>query len=299
MIPLFDLHCDTLLKLYYSKLDFNNNTLHINKTDYLNFSPYIQVLAIWSDTNLNNDDAFKQYKDVLSYSRSLGIQFTDSASELRETSFILAVEDARILNGNLSRLDILSNDGVKILTFNWQGASIIGGGWDTDLPLTSFGKDALLKCFDLNIIPDLSHSSNLLARQVLDICKKNGKSVIFSHSNSFFVCNHKRNITDDLFSDVIYTDSLVGLSLVCQHLSNDKCSIDNVIEHIYHFLSLGGENCIALGCDFDGTDSLPVPISSIKDLALLYSSVEKEFGRKTAQKIFFFNAYNFYCKNIN
>ena len=298
MIPLFDLHCDTLLKLFYNKITFDNIILHINSYDFANYSPYIQVLSIWSDNKLDNECSFEQYKSILAYSKSINIHFSKKPSDLDRLSFILGVEDARLLNGNINRLSSLANDGVKILTLNWKNESIIGGAWNTNLPLSNFGYEVFLKCFELKIIPDLSHSSFFASRQALDFCLSNKKSILFSHSNSFAICNHRRNIDDKLFLDVINTNSLVGLSLVSEHLSNSKCSIENIIEHIYHFLSLGGENHIALGCDFDGTDKLPSPIYSIKDLINLYNRIEREFGRPLAQKIFFYNAYNFYCKNI-
>ena len=299
MIPLFDLHCDTLLELYRNKLTLDNCKLHISKDDFSNYSPYIQVLAIWSDNNLDNESCFLQYKKALSYARAIGLQFVDIASDFRKNSYILAVEDARLLNGDLSRLTTLSRDGVKFLTLNWQGQTIIGGGWDTSLPLTDFGKKVVYKCFDLGIVPDLSHSSYISAKQVMEMCINSEKSVVFSHSNAFSAHNHNRNITDDLFLNVIKTSSLVGLSLVSQHLSRGSCSIKDFLNHIYHFLSLGGENYIALGCDFDGTDDLPRQIHSIRDLSLLYYEIENEFGRDIAQKIFFSNAYKFYCKNFN
>lgn len=298
MIPLFDLHCDTLLELFYNNLIFDNKILHINSNDFVNFSPYIQVLSIWSDNKLDNEQSFAQYKKVLDYSKDLNIRFSKKPANLERLSFILGVEDARLLNGDINRLYSLASDGVKILTLNWQNESIIGGAWNTNLPLSKFGYEVFLKCFELNIIPDLSHSSYIASKQALDYCLDNKKSVLFSHSNSYAICNHKRNIDDTIFMDIINTNSLVGLSLVCEHLSNQKCSIDNVIEHIYHFLCLGGENCIALGCDFDGTTTLPKPIYTIKDLTILYNRIEKDFGRALAHKIFFFNAYNFYCKNI-
>lgn len=297
MIPLFDLHCDTLLKLFYKNLTFENNSLHINFNNSSIFSPYIQVLAIWSDNCLDNEEAFRQYKQVLAYAKRLNINFTKSFSNLKSSSYILAVEDARLLNGQIDRLNELYSDGVRILTLNWQDTSIIGGGWNTHIPLSDFGKEVLFKCFELGIIVDLSHSSYEASRYVMDLCLHIGKPLMFSHSNAFSVCNHGRNVTDDLFLDAIKANSIVGLSLVPQHLKADNATIDDILKHIYHFLSLGGENIIALGCDFDGVSNLPHPILSLKDLKLLYNKIEFMFGRDIAQKIFFFNAYKFFIEN--
>ena len=50
--------------------------------------------------------------------------------------------------------------------------------------------------------------------------------------------------------------------LVCQSDS----VIDDAIRHIEHFLDLGGEQALALGCDFDGCDRLPAGIGGLGDM---------------------------------
>lgn len=296
MIPLFDLHCDTLYELYKHNESISDNDLHISLKKANNFSPYIQICAIWSDSSLSNEDAYQNYLKIIDFTR---LKFTAKARDLKQRSFILSVEDARILNGDLSRLDRLYNDGVRFLTFNWRGASVIGGGWDTEFPLTDFGKQALFRSLDLGIVPDISHSSNATCEEILDICEKHNSFAIASHSNSISVCNHKRNLSDVLFRRLVKQKSLVGISLAGEHLNNDKkATIDDILKHIYHYLSLGGEDTVCLGCDFDGVSSLPTGISSIKDLDKLYLKLDKSFGEEIAKKIFFKNAYKFMCKSL-
>ncbi len=298
MIPLFDLHSDTLLELYRKNEDILENSLHISLNKARKFSPYIQVLAIWSDSNLTNEDAYQNYINVRNYARGQNIYFANKATDFRQNTFILAVEDARILNGDLSRIYKLYGDGVRLLTLNWQGNTVIGGGWDTSEGLTSFGKDVVKECLQIGIIPDISHSSEKASYEALSICSEYNKPLIASHSNSFSVCKHKRNLSDDLFKIIANTKGLVGISLASEHISKDAPTLKDVLEHIYHYLSLGGENTIALGCDFDGVTSLPLGISSISDLNNLYYKIEDNFGTSVAKKIFFENAYKFMCKNL-
>lgn len=299
MIPLFDLHCDTLLELYRNNEDISENSLHISFDKAKNFNPYIQISAIWSDASLSNEEAYRNYIEVKNYATRQNIYFATKARDFRENTFILAVEDARILNGDITRINDLYNDGVRLLTLNWKGVSIIGGSWDTSYGLTDFGKEVVKKCLEIGIIPDISHSSIKSAEKIYEICFSFGKPFIASHSNSYSVCNHRRNLSDALFKKIASSNGLVGISLASEHLSHSKiASSDDVLRHIYHYLSLDGENTVALGCDFDGVSSLPYDINSIKDLDILYYKIENMFGENIAKKMFFYNAYNFMSKNL-
>lgn len=293
MIPLFDLHCDTFSKLYKNKCDLYSSDLHISLNKSMNFFPYIQVGAIWSDSNLSNDDAYINYRAILNYVRKINsIEFLKNYGNFSSPAFILAIEDARLLNNDLNRVEQIYKDGVKVLTLNWKDESCIGGGWNTNSSLSDFGILVVKRCCELGIIIDLSHSSYEVQTQVLNISQK---PVIYSHSNSFSVCPHKRNLRDDLFKELVKSGGVVGISMYAPHLTTNKCATAyDVIKHIEHFLKLGGENNVCLGCDFDGISVLPETISSIRDLKNLFTLISSKFSVAIARKIFYQNAYNFF-----
>ena len=292
MIPLFDLHCDTLNEMYRKSLSFCSSSLHISQEKTNCYYPYVQICAIWSDWHLSNEDSFDEYKNCLEYCKNLGFDFT--APKRR---FMLSVEDARLLNGSTERIEQLFNDGVVSLTLNWRGESCIGGGWDTCMPLTPFGQDVVKLCNEKQIAVDLSHSSFQTQAQVLDLSSKFDVSPIFSHSNSFSVCNHKRNISDEIAKEISNRNGLIGLSLCCDHLSTkDTASTSTVLAHAYHFLDIGCTGCLALGCDFDGVTSLPNDIRGVEDLTKLYALFTKEFGTKITNDIFYNNSFNYFSK---
>ncbi len=299
MIPLFDLHCDTLLNLYHNKYSIKASPLHISLDKTKIFSPYNQVLAIWSDCRLSPKEAYNQYRNVIDYAKNQEIYFAKSFNELLTKRFILAIEGGKIAEGDLNRLNEFKNDGVKIITLCWSDTNDICGAWNTSLPLTEFGRSFVRRCFDLSIIPDVSHASVETMKEVINLAKKNNKTIIASHSNSYTICNHNRNLRDDDFVSIKYLDGLVGISMAPQHLSIDTTvTIDHIIKHINHYLSLGGENTVCLGCDFDGVSSLPEGINDISDLERLYIKMQKEFGEEITNKIFYYNAENFFKKNF-
>lgn len=299
MISYFDLHCDTLREAYINGYSLDSSPLHISLEKARNFKKYIQVTAIWSDCELNDHDAYLNYRKILNYAKNQGISFASSFTDLNDHPFILAIEDARIIENDLSRIEEFYKNGVRFMTLNWANESIIGGAWNTNTSLSELGEKAVLKCFEVGIIPDISHSSRETVQKVFSLAEANNKKIVATHSNSFSVCNHQRNLTDEEFLFFVKTSSIVGISMCPSHISNNPATIYDILRHIDHYLMLGGENTVCFGCDFDGISSLPEGISDISDMEKVYYSVLKSFGEKISNKIFFENAFNFMRKNLN
>lgn len=298
MVPLFDLHCDTLLEAYNLGCSLEHNLLHISLDKASVFSPYFQITSIWSDKNLTDDEAFIKALKIAQHYKSSGIKFITDVNALTNGGFILGIEDARLLNNSLDRLEQLYQLGARVLTLNWKENSCIGGGFNTDIGLTDFGVEVVKKCAELGIIVDLSHSSNEVFHNVTNLVSRFGFSPIASHSNSFSICSHKRNLTDAQIRSLISLSSVVGISLVSEHIDLSGATKYDVLKHVSHILSLGGENLLCLGCDFDGCTNLVQGICGIEDLEALFSLFTQEFGYDIAKKIFFENAYDFFSKNL-
>ena len=89
----------------------------------------------------------------------------------------------------------------------------------------------------------------------------------------------------------------MGINLHKDVLKSDGTpKIKDILNHIYHFLSLGGEDVVALGTDFDGADIIS-EIPSSKYFYKLYNSlIENNFKKSVVDKIFYKNALEFYDK---
>ncbi|MBO5375033.1 MAG: membrane dipeptidase [Clostridia bacterium] len=298
MISLFDLHCDTLLKAYLGSYSLWSSPLHISLDKAADFSTYNQVMAIWTDDRLNDHDGYLQYLNIVEYAKNQKVLFANNFSNLSNSTFILAIEDARIIEDDLSRVDQFFSDGVRIITPVWKGINSIGGAWDTSVGLTEFGKNAICRMLELGILVDISHASVESAYDIMNICALFGAPPIASHSNCLSVCNHKRNLSSKQFYELASLGGIVGICLCPEHLSSSGyATIDDILNHIDAFLCLGWENKICLGCDFDGVSSLPLKISGISDLKKLYFRIESTYDEKIANKIFFDNAFSFF-KNL-
>ena len=96
----------------------------------------------------------------------------------------------------------------------------------------------------------------------------------------------------------ILAGGIVGVSLYPPHVAGDRATLGDVVRHFAHYISLGGENALVLGCDFDGIETTPEGLSDVGDLPRLYDALAECFGEATAKRIFFENANRFISKNL-
>lgn len=308
---LFDLHCDTPHKLYTNNfhLDTSSGGVALNKLSA--YDDYAQIMAVWSDCKISDQTSFVAFHKIVDYLNFEMERLDNSFAYVRDDNefqnekerkkIFLSVEDARLLCGRLDRLKILYARGVRFLIPLWGGISIIGGAHDTNVGLTDFGKEVITECFKLGIITDISHSSEKAASEICDSAEYNGKAVMASHSNSYTILNHSRNLRDYQFERIKGLGGIVGISLCSLHINGKNTStVDDVVRHIEHYMMLGGENMIALGCDFDGTDSLPNGLQSVEDMPNLAERLAQlNYTDTQIDKIFYLNAKEFIKNNLN
>jgi membrane dipeptidase len=114
---------------------------------------------------------------------------------------------------------------------------------------------------------DVSHASDPLFYDVAALAKK---PIIATHSNARQICSHPRNLTDEQFAFIRDRGGLVGLNLHRWFVREDgQATLDDLFRHVYHFLSLGGEETLCLGTDFDGADVVP-EIKNLTEMTHLY-----------------------------
>ena len=102
-------------------------------------------------------------------------------------------------------------------------------------------------------------------------------ATFFIYLNSKKLCNVRRNITDEQFLAIKESGGLVGISFVPAFLEKDetKANVVSIIRHIEHFMSLDGEQTVALGGDFDGISTLPFGISGVNDVDKIADELAK------------------------
>lgn len=307
-LKLFDLHCDTPAALYTNMTSLLQNPHAVSLENAEAFAEYAQIMAIWSDKIFDDENAFRNFHKTADYLMTQLECHCDRATYVRSAEgfekatthakIFLAVEDARLLCGKRDRLRVLHARGVRFLTLVWGGESCIGGAHDTSVGLTEFGKQTVSDCFDMGIIPDISHASVQTAADILEIAEIRKRPVIATHSNAYAVRAHTRNLRDEQFKAVKKSGGIVGISFHNDHLCDGKARPKDIIAHIEHYLSLGGENTVAFGSDFDGAD-LPPKMKHPSDMICLADELAKlNYSDDQIRKLFYENARNFVSSNL-
>ena len=309
MMNYTDMHCDTALAIYNNNSRLKKNSLHIDIEKAKNFRRYSQIFAIWSENDkeddVNYENFFKTRDYFLENLCENNIVLCKTGEQYRESieknlnSAILAVEGGKLISDDLSRLDALYKNDVRIFTLVWNGMCAIGGAFNTSEGLTDFGKKAVAKLNELDMIIDVSHSSEKMIYETLEITTK---PIIASHSNSKSMWNHNRNLTDEQFQQIKKLGGIVGISLCRPHVADDSdgnaVGIKDIIRHIDYYLALGGEDVVCFGCDFDGAP-LVDGIGGLGDMAKFIGEFEKiGYNEALIRKIMYGNADNFIINNL-
>jgi membrane dipeptidase len=125
---------------------------------------------------------------------------------------LIGMEGGHSINNSLATLRMMYRLGARYMTLthtkntDWADAA---GDVAKHRGLTPFGKDVVREMNRLGMIVDLSHVTDDVMRDALSVSKA---PVIFSHSNCRALCDHVRNVPDDVLR---LTAANGGVVMVC------------------------------------------------------------------------------------
>jgi membrane dipeptidase len=178
-----------------------------------------------------------------------------------------AVDDLPDVDAAVARL---AAAGVRFLGPLWERDSACGTSCRTtptrDAGLTDRGRALVRACNAAGVLVDVSHASK---KSFWDMHEASATPVFSSHSGAAGVHPHARNLDDDQIRAVAARGGVVGVIFVSPYLGHPFCSLERVADHVEHVARVGGEDCVALGSDFDGFMILPRGLRDAADLPRL------------------------------
>jgi membrane dipeptidase len=150
-----------------------------------------------------------------------------SAADIRNAhkegriALLLGVEGGHMINSDLGVLGKYADLGVGYLTLThngnceWADSST---GKSAHNGLTPFGKDVIREMNRLGMIVDISHVSDKTFRDVLEVSKA---PVFASHSSCRAICNHPRNMTDDMIRALAARGGVIQINFHVGFLSQE------------------------------------------------------------------------------
>lgn len=300
---LFDLHADTLTVCQKNNTSLSENEYHIDwKRGCQSYDNWWQVLAIYVSDNMDETVSWCMVNDCVAFlkqeascdKKDIRVGYEDGGE--CAVRMLPALENARAIGDDIERIAILSMNDFAYITVTWNGSNRLGNGClsGNKEGLTAFGKQAIVKMYESGVVPDVSHLNECGFWDVAAIA--NGRPFIASHSVSKAVCDHPRNLTDKQFECIRDVGGLVGLNLCADQLGEQ--SFERFERHFYHFLSLGGEKCLAIGMDLDGTTILPEWNGILVAERIAEYLQRKNYPNKLIDDVFFENSQAFFMKTL-
>ncbi len=136
------------------------------------------------------------------------------AKKLGRIASFVAIENGAAIENRLDALRAFHHLGVRLMTL-CHNASTDWCDSATDTArhggLTDFGRDVIAEMNALGMLIDLAHVSDAVMHQVLGATRA---PVVFSHSNARAICDHPRNVPDDVLARVPANGGIVMATFV-------------------------------------------------------------------------------------
>ena len=223
----------------------------------------------------------------------LGIFLLKRVNNPKMVGGLIGTEGSHALDGNIENIERLYENSFRMMSLQHFFDNKLGGSLHgtSGAGLTEFGKQAIYEMQRLDIIIDVSHSSENVVKDVLSI---SNQPLVISHTGFNGYCESPRNISDSLMVEIAEKGGLIGVGFwdaaVCDNTPR------SVAEAIIYGISLIGADHVALGSDFDGTITPGFDTSEL--VAITHELLELGLGKEEIRKVMGENMLSFLQENL-
>ncbi len=322
-ITICDAHCDTAMRMINEgfKISRRSDTGHVDIPRLIEGNVNVQVFACWigkpGEPEGHYSSLAKQMINALYTQFAENYNFIELVTDVKslrraeengKIAGIIGIEGGQAIEDSLYMLNVLYNLGVRLMTIVWGSTNWADASREPERHngLTSFGKDVIREMNRLGMIVDVSHSSDKTTLDVIDISMH---PIIASHSSSYAICPHPRNVNDDLIRAISSNGGVICVNFCPEFLDEEYWkgskteppSIDKVMEHIEHIIEVGGIDCVGIGSDYDGMGPAPKGLEDVSKLPNLAEKLLKGgYNEIEVTKIMhdnFLRVFNHVCKS--
>lgn len=306
-----DLHADTIYAMI--KNNFNNlkncqcqinlEKLHQGKCMLQSFAMFIHLNRTSKplETCLDMIDRYYQELDKNKEMIAPVFSFTDILKNYNnhKISSLLTIEEGEATLGKTANLRILYRLGVRMMTLTWNYENSLGYPQASkDKGLKPQGKEIIKEMNRLGMIIDVSHLSD---QGFYDVLSMSNKPIVASHSNARAVCNHLRNLTDDMIIALAKNGGVMGINFYPPFLDSQEgqSTIEYAIKHMLYVKALVGVDVLAIGTDYDGMD-LTLGLKDCSYMQQLFDNMSTAgFTEEEIKKIAYKNFLRVLKANLN
>lgn len=238
---------------------------------------------------------------------------------------LIGVEGGHAISNSLPVLRELYEAGTRYMTLThsatlaWADAA---GDTVVHEGLTDFGEDVVREMNRLGMLVDLSHVSDDVMRDALDVSEA---PVIFSHSSARAVADHPRNVPDDVLERMEENGGVVMVNFYSAYIVPEGADLmrdlfdvqrelreehpddeayeealeewreENPIprgdatilaDHVDHMVQVAGIDHVGIGSDYDGVTVLPEGMDDVSGFPLLTEELlRRDYSEEAIRKI--------------
>jgi membrane dipeptidase len=288
--PVIDGHADSMWR-YLDKPDGffgDRREGHLDSRRLRETGQNVQIMAVYTPPERAGLDALQYGLDFVCglnalfdsplnaalkppYSRILTPRDLAAACRPGFFGFLLFLEGASPLRGNLKNLDTFYRLGIRGITLTHNHDNEAARGCFADgkgRGLTAFGRDLVAEMGARGVVIDLAHSNEDTFWETLALARS---PVIDSHTGLRAFWDHPRNLTDSQLEAIAATGGVACIDFLPDHLATraepkGPVGIDQVVRVIGHAVERAGIDAVGLGADWDGFEE---PIVGLEDAAQL------------------------------
>ena len=142
--------------------------------------------------------------------------------KLEKRAILIGLENGYPLGEDLTLVNKYYDDGVRYITLcHTDDNQLCSSSTDDneDMGLTSFGKKVINEMNKMGIMIDVSHVSD---KSFYEIIKLTKTPVIASHSNARYLCDHPRNMSDDMLKELAKNGGVVHVNFVNSYVKKQE-----------------------------------------------------------------------------
>ena len=288
-----DSHCDTPSEMVRGRdLSIDNATGHVDFPKIGRSGVDGAFFALYIPADLDEKEAMRcamrQYEavaDALIGGQARVATSMNQAYRNKEEglfSIFLGLENGSPIGKSIERVKMLYDKGIRYITLCHSRDNEICDSCATLVKrwggLSPFGQKVVAEMNRLGMLIDVSHVSD---ETFYDVLKYSSKPVVATHSCCRTLCNHPRNMTDDMIRALAAAGGVIQINFYPYFLDSsykeggDRPSYTMIADHIDHVVGLVGVDHVGIGSDFDGIEVTPDGMENISMVPKLLDELRR------------------------
>jgi membrane dipeptidase len=201
----------------------------------------LEQVAAWHRAGRENPD------DVMLVRTEADLDEVEAGAGI---GLVLSLEGAEPFGLDPGMADIYWELGVRLVGLTWNRRNAFADG-AAEAPtggLSSLGRELVDRLVALGVAIDLAHVSERTFDEVLE--RITDTPVLVSHAGCRALLDTPRNVTDERLRAVADRGGVLGVMALPLVIDPDEPTIDRLIDHLDHAVSVMGVEGVALGGDF-------------------------------------------------